>query len=466
VFRADTAVEWVENGKKVILVRAETSPEDIAGMNAAMGILTARGGMTSHAAVVARGMGKCCVSGCESIIVSEEHKVFKVGELTVKEGDIITLDGSSGEVFLGQVPTVDPTLSGDFGTLMKWANKFRKMGVRTNADTPKDAKVAREFGAEGIGLCRTEHMFFEEDRIFAVRQMIVSETLEQRQEALAKIFPMQKNDFKQLFEIMKGLPVKIRLLDPPLHEFLPREDKDIKALSKEMEISEDKLREKIESLHEFNPMMGHRGCRLAITFPEIAVMQVKAIMAAACELKKEKNMTIVPEIMVPLVGEIEELKWLKSKMVPAIEETIKEYGVKIKYEIGTMIEVPRAALVADEIAKEAEFFSFGTNDLTQMTYGFSRDDAGKFLKDYVREKILKEDPFKSVDQTGVGRLMKMSIELGRKVNKKLNVGICGEQGGDPDTIKFCHKIGLNYVSCSPYRVPIAILAAAQAAVEK
>jgi len=466
VFRADTAVDWVENGRKVILVRSETSPEDIAGMNAASGILTARGGMTSHAAVVARGMGKCCVSGCESIIVSEVNKVFKVGDLTVKEGDLITLDGSSGEVFLGQVPTMEPTLSGDFGTLMKWANKFRKMGVRTNADTPKDAKVAREFGAEGIGLCRTEHMFFEEDRIFAVRQMIVSETLEQREEALAKIFPMQKNDFKQLFEIMKGLPVKIRLLDPPLHEFLPREDKDIKALSKEMEISEDKLREKIESLHEFNPMMGHRGCRLAITFPEIAVMQVRAIMAAACELKKEKNMTIVPEIMVPLVGEIEELKWLKSKMIPAIEETIKEYGVKIKYEIGTMIEVPRAALVADEIAAEAEFFSFGTNDLTQMTYGFSRDDAGKFLKDYVKEKILKEDPFKSVDQVGVGKLMKMSIELGRKVNKKLNVGICGEQGGDPDTIKFCHKIGLNYVSCSPYRVPIAILAAAQAAVEK
>lgn len=465
VFRADTAVDWVENGKKVILVRAETSPEDIAGMNAASGILTARGGMTSHAAVVARGMGKCCVSGCEAIIVSEEHKLFKVGDLTIKEGETITLDGSSGEVFLGQVSTMEPTLSGDFGTLMKWANKYRKLGVRTNADTPKDATVARKFGAEGIGLCRTEHMFFEEDRIFAVRQMIVSETLEQREEALAKIFPMQKNDFKQLFEIMKGLPVKIRLLDPPLHEFLPREDKDIKALAKEMEISEETLREKIEALHEFNPMMGHRGCRLAITFPEIAVMQVKAIISAACELKKEKNMTIVPEIMIPLVGEVQELIWLKSKIVPVIEETMKNFGIKIKYEIGTMIEIPRAALTADEIAAEAEFFSFGTNDLTQMTYGFSRDDAGKFLKDYIKQKILREDPFKSVDQVGVGKLMKMSIELGRKVNKKLNVGICGEQGGDPDTVKFCHKIGLNYVSCSPYRVPIAILAAAQAAVE-
>jgi len=471
VFRADTAVDWVENGKKVILVRAETSPEDIAGMNAASGILTARGGMTSHAAVVARGMGKCCVSGCEGISVDEQHKEFRIIEtadakaMAVKEGDLITLDGSSGEVFLGQVPTMEPTLSGDFGTLMKWANKYRKLGVRTNADTPKDAKVAREFGAEGIGLCRTEHMFFEEDRIFAVRQMIVSETLEQREEALAKIFPMQKNDFKQLFEIMKGLPVKIRLLDPPLHEFLPREDKDIKALAKEMEITEEALREKIEALHEFNPMMGHRGCRLGITFPEIFQMQVKAIIAAACELKKEKKMTIVPEIMIPLVGEVQELIWLKEKLIPVIEETMKKAGEKIKYEIGTMIEIPRAALVADEIAAEAEFFSFGTNDLTQMTYGFSRDDAGKFIKEYIKQKILREDPFKSVDQIGVGKLMKMSVELGRKVNKHLNVGICGEQGGDPDTVKFCHRIGLNYVSCSPYRVPIAILAAAQAAVE-
>jgi pyruvate,orthophosphate dikinase len=348
---------------------------------------------------------------------------------------------------------------------MKWADKYRTLDVRTNADTPKDAKVAREFGAQGIGLCRTEHMFFEEDRIFAVRQMIISDTLEQREAALAKLFPMQKNDFKQLFEIMKGLPVKIRLLDPPLHEFVPKEDKDIEALAKEMDLSFDKLKEKIESLHEFNPMMGHRGCRLGITYPEIGEMQVRAIISAAAELIKEKNAKIVPEIMIPLIGEVEELKWLKAKLIPVIEETMKSYGVKFKYEIGTMIEIPRAALTADEIAKEAEFFSFGTNDLTQMTYGFSRDDAGKFLKDYLREKIIVEDPFKSVDQMGVGKLMEMSIKLGRGVNPKLHVGICGEQGGDPDTVKFCHKIGLNYVSCSPYRVPIARLAAAQAAVE-
>ena len=466
VFDAETAVKWKENGKKTILVRLETSPEDIAGMNAASGILTARGGMTSHAAVVARGMGRCCVSGCESITVSESVKMFKAGEVEVREGDIITLDGSTGEVFLGQVSTMEPTLSGDFATLMKWADKTRKLGVRTNADTPKDAKTAREFGAEGIGLTRTEHMFFEEDRIFAIRQMIISDTIEQREAALAKIFPMQKNDFKQLFEIMKGLPVKIRLLDPPLHEFVPQKDEDIQALAKEMGISFEKLKAKIESLHEANPMMGHRGCRLGITFPEINQMQVKAIMSAACELAKEKNAKIVPEIMIPLVGDVEELKWLKSKLVPVIEETMKLYGVKLKYEIGTMIEIPRAAVTADEIAAEAEFFSFGTNDLTQMTYGFSRDDAGKFIKDYLREKILVEDPFKSVDQKGVGKLMEMSVKLGRSTNKHLNIGICGEQGGDPETVKFCHRIGLNYVSCSPYRVPIARLAAAQAVVEE
>ena len=466
VFNAETAVEWVESGKKVILVRAETSPEDIAGMNAASGILTARGGMTSHAAVVARGMGKCCVSGCESIVVVEKAKMFKVGDIEVKEGDLITIDGTAGEVFLGKVPTIEAELSGDFGTLMKWADKYRTMEVRTNADTPKDAKVAREFGAQGIGLCRTEHMFFEEDRIFAIRQMIISDTLEQREAALEKIYPMQKNDFKQLFEIMAGLPVKIRLLDPPLHEFVPHEDKDVEALAKEMGISFEKLKEKVESLHEFNPMMGHRGCRLAITFPEIAKMQVKAIIAAACELKKEKDAKIVPEIMIPLIGDVEEMKWLKVRLIPVIEATMKEYGVTLKYEIGTMIEIPRAALTADEIAAEAEFFSFGTNDLTQMTYGFSRDDAGKFLKDYLREKIMPEDPFKSVDQNGVGKLMEMSIKLGRGVNPELHVGICGEQGGDPDTVKFCHRIGLNYVSCSPYRVPIARLAAAQAAVEQ
>jgi len=465
VFNAETAVQWVEDGKKVILVRAETSPEDIAGMNAASGILTARGGMTSHAAVVARGMGRCCVAGCESIVVVESAKMFKVGDLEIKEGETITLDGSTGEVFLGQVSTMEATLSGDFEKLMTWADKYRTLDVRTNADTPKDARVAREFGAQGIGLCRTEHMFFEEDRIFAIRQMIISDTIEQREEALAKIFPIQKNDFKQLFEIMAGLPVKIRLLDPPLHEFVPKEDKDIEKLAKEMGISFDKLKAKVESLHEFNPMMGHRGCRLAITFPEIAKMQVKAIMAAACELVKEKDAKIVPEIMIPLVSDVEEMKWLKAKLIPVIEETMKEYGVTLKYEIGTMIEIPRAAVTADEIAAEAEFFSFGTNDLTQMTYGFSRDDAGTFLKDYLREKIMAEDPFKSVDQKGVGKLMEMAIKLGRGVNPKLHVGICGEQGGDPDTVKFCHRIGLNYVSCSPYRVPIARLAAAQAAVE-
>lgn len=465
VFNADTAVEWKEEGKKVILVRAETSPEDISGMNAAEGILTARGGMTSHAAVVARGMGKCCVSGCESIIVSEIERKFRVADLIVEEGDLVTLDGSTGEVFLGEVPTVNPELSGYFGTIMKWSDKYKKLGVRTNADTPRDAEVARNFGACGIGLCRTEHMFFEADRIFAVRQMIVSETLQQRKIALAKIFPMQKNDFKELFKIMKGYPVKIRLLDPPLHEFLPKEKADIEAIAKEMNISVEKLTEKIEFLHEFNPMMGHRGCRLGVTFPEISEMQVEAIAEAACELIKEGE-SIVPEIMIPLVGEFNELKWLKDRLVPIIEATIKKHGIKMKYEIGTMIEIPRAALTADTIAAEADFFSFGTNDLTQMTYGFSRDDSGKFLKDYLDKKILPEDPFKTLDTVGVGRLMKMAVDLGRSTKKNLHIGICGEQGGDPATIKFCHQIGLDYVSCSPYRVPIARLAAAQAAIEE
>jgi pyruvate,orthophosphate dikinase len=464
VFTAETAVEWKENGKKVILVRAETSPEDISGMNAAEGILTARGGMTSHAAVVARGMGKCCVSGCETVTVSEIEKKFRVGDLVVNEGDIITLDGSTGEVFLGQIPTVNPELSGYFGKIMEWSDKYRKLGVRTNADTPKDAKVARDFGAQGIGLCRTEHMFFQADRIFAVRQMIVSETLEQRKIALAKIFPMQKNDFKELFQIMKGLPVKIRLLDPPLHEFLPKTKVEIEALAKEMGLSAEKLTEKVEYLHEFNPMMGHRGCRLGVTFPEIFEMQVEAIAEAACELIKSGE-SIVPEIMIPLVGEFNELKWLKDRLVPVIEATIKKYGVKMIYEIGTMIEIPRAALTANTIATEADFFSFGTNDLTQMTYGFSRDDAGKYLKDYLEKKIIPEDPFKSLDTVGVGKLMKMAVDLGRSTKKNLHIGICGEQGGDPATIKFCHDIGLNYVSCSPYRVPIARLAAAQAAIE-
>ncbi len=465
VFNAEDAVKSAESGKKAILVRMETSPEDIAGMNAAAGILTARGGMTSHAAVVARGMGRCCVSGCEVISVYDKEKVFRVAGIEVKEGDLITLDGSTGEVFLGQVPTVEPKLSGDFGRLMKWADETRKLGVRTNADTQKDAKTAREFGAEGIGLTRTEHMFFEEDRIFAIRQMIISDTIEQREAALAKIFPIQKNDFKQLFKIMAGLPVKIRLLDPPLHEFVPKEDKDIELLATEMKISFEKLKDKIESLHESNPMMGHRGCRLGITYPEIYQMQVRAIISAACELKKDNKIEVVPEIMIPLVGEVEELKWLKSKLIPEIEEVIKNYGVNLKYEIGTMIEIPRAAVTADEIAVEADFFSFGTNDLTQMTYGFSRDDASKFIKDYINEKILVEDPFTSVDQKGVGKLMEMAVKLGRERNKDLNIGICGEQGGDPETVEFCHRIGLDYVSCSPYRVPIARLAAAQAQVK-
>lgn len=465
VFDADTAVNWNEAGKKVILVRAETSPEDIAGMNAAEGILTARGGMTSHAAVVARGMGKCCVAGAESITVSALEKKFKVADVVVSEGDLITLDGSTGEVFLGEVPTVNPELSGYFATVMSWADKYKKLGVRTNADTPHDAQTARDFGAEGIGLCRTEHMFFEADRVFAVRQMIISDTVEQREAALAKIFPMQKNDFKQLFKIMKGLPVKIRLLDPPLHEFLPHTKKEIEALATEMGISYEQLAAKVDSLHELNPMMGHRGCRLGISYPEISKMQVRAITEAACELIKQGE-KVVPEIMVPLIGEVSEMKWLKDQLIPIITETIKKYAVTMDYQIGTMIEIPRAALTADQIATEADFFSFGTNDLTQMSFGFSRDDAGKFLKDYLNKKILPEDPFKTLDTIGVGKLMEMAVKLGRGVNSQLNIGICGEHGGDPATIKFCHKIGLDYVSCSPYRVPVARLSAAQAAIEE
>ena len=465
VFDADTAVNWNEAGKKVILVRAETSPEDIAGMNAAEGILTARGGMTSHAAVVARGMGKCCVAGAESITVSALEKKFKVADVVVSEGDLITLDGSTGEVFLGEVPTVNPELSGYFATVMSWADKYKKLGVRTNADTPHDAQTARDFGAEGIGLCRTEHMFFEADRVFAVRQMIISDTVEQREAALAKIFPMQKNDFKQLFKIMKGLPVKIRLLDPPLHEFLPHTKKEIEALATEMGISYEQLAAKVDSLHELNPMMGHRGCRLGISYPEISKMQVRAITEAACELIKQGE-KVVPEIMVPLIGEVSEMKWLKDQLIPIITETIKKYAVTMDYQIGTMIEIPRAALTADQIATEADFFSFGTNDLTQMSFGFSRDDAGKFLKDYLNKKILPEDPFKTLDTVGVGKLMEMAVKLGRGVNSQLNIGICGEHGGDPATIKFCHKIGLDYVSCSPYRVPVARLSAAQAAIEE
>lgn len=465
VFDADEAVVEAEAGKKVILVRMETSPEDVAGMHAAQGVLTARGGMTSHAAVVARGMGKCCIVGCEELAISHASNFFQAGDTKVEKGDIITLDGSTGEVFLGEVETQEPTMSGEFATLMKWADKIRKMGVRTNADTPTDASAAREFGAEGIGLCRTEHMFFEEHRIFAVRQMILSDTQEQREKALNKIFPMQKDDFRKLFEIMKGLPVKIRLLDPPLHEFLPKEEGEMAELAKEMGKSLEEIKNKAESLHEFNPMMGHRGCRLGISFPEIYQMQVRAIIEAACEVKKEGN-NVTPEIMIPLIGHVNELKYLKELLVPVIKETIKNNKVNLKYEIGTMIEVPRAALSAGEIAAEADFFSFGTNDLTQMTYGFSRDDAGKFIADYIEKRIFLEDPFQSVDQKGVGRLMEVATEEGRKTKKNLHIGICGEHGGDPKTVHFCYKIGLDYVSCSPYRVPIARLAAAQAVVMK
>ncbi|MFC1727348.1 pyruvate, phosphate dikinase [Patescibacteria group bacterium] len=466
VFTAEDAVEANELGDKVILVRTETSPEDIAGMNAALGILTSRGGMTSHAAVVARGMGKSCVAGCEDILVSEKNQYFNVGKIEVKKGDLITLDGATGEVYLGQIPTVKPTMSSEFSTLMSWADSYRKLGVRTNADTPKDAQVARDFGAEGIGLCRTEHMFFEEDRIFAVRQMILSKNKAQREKALSKIFPMQKNDFKQLFEIMKGLPVKIRLLDPPLHEFLPQEDRDIKALAKELKLEEKQIRQSLEQLHETNPMMGHRGCRLGISYPEIYQMQVRAIIEAACELKKKKKMNVVPEIMIPLVGSLLEFKVLKEELEPIIIETIKKYQLKLKYEIGTMIEIPRAALIADSLAQEAEFYSFGTNDLTQMTLGFSRDDSGRFIKDYLDKKVFKVDPFQTVDQKGVGKLMEMTVKLGRKVRKNMSIGICGEQGGEPKTIEFCHQINLSYVSCSPYRVPIARLSAAQASLKK
>ncbi len=464
VFTAEDATKWAtEKKEKVVLVRLETSPEDIEGMHYAQGILTVRGGMTSHAAVVARGMGTCCVSGCGEIRIDEENKTFTLGGKTFVEGDYISLDGSTGNIYGEAIKTVAATVSGDFGRIMAWADKYRKLQVRTNADTPKDAKQARAFGAEGIGLCRTEHMFFDADRIAAMREMIVSSTVEQREKALAKLLPMQQGDFEALYEAMEGYPVTIRFLDPPLHEFLPTAEADIVALAKEMDMKVSALKGIIASLHEFNPMMGHRGCRLAVTYPEIAAMQTRAVIGAAINVsKRHPEWNIVPEIMIPLVGEVKELAYVKGIVVKTADECIKKAGVDIHYKVGTMIEIPRAAVTADEIAKEAEFFSFGTNDLTQMTFGFSRDDAGKFLSAYYEKKIYESDPFAKLDQTGVGRFVKMAAELGRKTRPDIKLGICGEHGGDPSTIEFCNKIGLNYVSCSPFRVPIARLAAAQA----
>ena len=463
VFTAEDATEWATAKKeKVVLVRLETSPEDIEGMHYAQGILTVRGGMTSHAAVVARGMGTCCVSGCGEIKIDEENKVFTLGGKTFREGDYISLDGSTGNIYGEEIKTVAATVSGDFGRIMAWADKYRKLQVRTNADTPKDAKQARAFGAEGIGLCRTEHMFFDPDRIAAMREMIVSATVQQREKALAKLLPMQQGDFEALYEAMEGYPVTIRFLDPPLHEFLPTAEADIVALAKEMDMKISDLKGIIASLHEFNPMMGHRGCRLAVTYPEIAAMQTRAVIGAAINVaKKHPDWNIVPEIMIPLVGEVKELAYVKGIVVKTADECIKAAGADIHYKVGTMIEIPRAAVTADEIAKEAEFFSFGTNDLTQMTFGFSRDDAGKFLSAYYEKKIYESDPFARLDQTGVGRFVKMAAELGRQTRPDIKLGICGEHGGDPSTIEFCNKIGLTYVSCSPFRVPIARLAAAQ-----
>ena len=467
VFTADRAVELHEAGEKdLILVRLETSPEDIDGMNVCHGILTVRGGMTSHAAVVARGMGTCCVAGCGELVVDEEKGEFKDPQGNVyHEGDYISLDGSTGNVYGEKIDTVDATVSGDFAKLMGWADQYRQMEVRTNADTPKDATVAYNFGAQGIGLCRTEHMFFAPERIAAIREMIVSKTVEQREKALNKILPMQRGDFEGIFKAMKGYPVTIRLLDPPLHEFLPHTDEEISTLAKEMGMTFEALKEVVNSLHEFNPMMGHRGCRLDVTYPEIGVMQTRAIIQAAINVNKETGMNIVPEIMVPLVGEVKELKYVKDIIVKTAEEEIAKAGVKLKYEVGTMIEIPRAALTADEIAKEAEFFSFGTNDLTQMTFGFSRDDAGKFLGAYYDKKIYESDPFAKLDQVGVGKLVKMAVDLGKQTRPDIHLGICGEHGGNPPTVEFCHNIGLTYVSCSPFRVPIARLAAAQAAIK-
>ena len=465
VFTADDAEAWNERGEKVVLVRLETSPEDITGMKASQGILTVRGGMTSHAAVVARGMGTCCVSGCSDIVMDEANKKFTLAGKEFHEGDYISIDGSTGNIYDGIIPTVDATIAGEFGRIMGWADKFRTMKVRTNADTPADAKKARELGAEGIGLCRTEHMFFDPERIAAFREMICSDTVEEREAALAKIEPMQQADFEALYEALEGNPVTIRFLDPPLHEFVPTEEADIEALAKAQNKPVETIKAIIASLHEFNPMMGHRGCRLAVTYPEIAKMQTKAVIKAAINVKKNHpDWTVKPEIMIPLVNDIKELKYVKKFVVETADAEIKAAGSDLEYEVGTMIEIPRAALTADEIAKEADFFCFGTNDLTQMTFGFSRDDAGKFLNAYYDAKIYENDPFAKLDQNGVGKLMEMALELGKPVNPKLHCGICGEHGGDPTSVEFCNKIGLDYVSCSPFRVPIARLAAAQAAI--
>ena len=465
VFNADDAIEWKKRGEKVVLVRLETSPEDITGMKAAQGILTVRGGMTSHAAVVARGMGTCCVSGCGDIAMDEANKKFTLGGKTFHEGDFISIDGSTGKIYDGIIPTVDATISGYFGRIMGWADKYRRLRVRTNADTPRDAKKARELGAEGIGLCRTEHMFFEADRIAAFREMICSDTVEERKAALAKILPYQQGDFEQLYEALEGMPVTIRFLDPPLHEFVPNTESEIALLAKTQGKTVEQIKNIIASLHEFNPMMGHRGCRLAVTFPEIAEMQTRAVIRAAINVqKRHADWTVKPEIMIPLVGEVKELKYVKDVVVATADEELKAAGVEMPYKVGTMIEIPRAALTADEIAKEADFFSFGTNDLTQMTFGFSRDDAGKFLGAYYDKKIYENDPFARLDQVGVGKLVKMAATLGRQTRPDLHLGICGEHGGDPSSVEFCHKVGLDYVSCSPFRVPIARLAAAQAAI--
>jgi pyruvate,orthophosphate dikinase len=465
VFHADDAEEWNRRGEKVILVRLETSPEDVGGMHAAQGVLTARGGMTSHAAVVARGMGKTCVVGCGAIDVDYTKRQFTVGDLVVKEGDWISIDGSTGEVMLGQVPTVEPQLTGEFAELMSWVDEVRRLGVRTNADTPRDAQVARNFGAEGIGLCRTEHMFFEGDRIKAMREMILAEDETGRRKALDKLLPYQKQDFIGIFRVMEGLPVTIRLLDPPLHEFLPQEEDAQREMAEEMGVSVEKVKARVTALHELNPMLGHRGCRLGIAYPEITEMQARAIFEAACELAKE-GVKVVPEVMVPLVGTLGEFVNQKEIIDRVAKETMEKYGVKVNYLVGTMIEVPRAAITADEIAKEAQFFSFGTNDLTQMTFGYSRDDVGKFLPMYIEKGILKEDPFQVLDQEGVGQLVKMGVERGRATRPDLKIGICGEHGGEPSSVEFCHRVGMNYVSCSPYRVPIARLAAAQAVIKE